>query len=147
MLVREGTLQEVVTIVERISEFTNKESVDSLQRRLTGKKHQVLLAEQNGTLLGFKIGYELDEKTFYSWFGGVCPSARRKGVAQALLEHQEAWAIQQGYRAIKVKSRNQFPSMLRMLINNHYLIADYEPKTPLLESRIHFVKELQKPTS
>jgi GNAT superfamily N-acetyltransferase len=111
MLVREGTLQEVVTIVERISEFTNKESVDSLQRRLTGKKHQVLLAEQNGTLLGFKIGYELDEKTFYSWFGGVCPSARRKGVAQALLEHQEAWAIQQGYRAIKVKSRNQFPSM------------------------------------
>ncbi|MCJ2378866.1 GNAT family N-acetyltransferase [Vibrio sp. ZSDZ34] len=144
MLVRDGTLQEVVTIVERISEFVQKESVDSLQRRLVGKRHQVLLAEQDGTLLGFKIGYELDEKTFYSWFGGVCPSARRKGVAQSLLNHQEAWAAKQGYTAIAVKSRNQFPSMLRMLIANHYLIADYQLKEPLLESRIHFVKDLQK---
>ncbi len=142
MLVRDGTLQEVVTIVERISEFAQKESVDSLQQRLNGKKHQVLLAEQDGSLLGFKIGYELDNKTFYSWFGGVCPSARRKGVAQALLNHQETWAAKQGYSAIKVKSRNQFPSMLRMLIANHYLIADYEPKEPLVESRIHFVKWL-----
>ena len=81
-------------------------------------------------MLGFKVGYQIDDTTFYSWFGGVSSSARKAGIAQALLYAQQKWAFEQGYKQIKVKSRNQFPSMLRLLIKNGYLIEKYEKKEP-----------------
>ncbi len=143
MKIREGSLSEVVKVVTEIEEFIVKESEQSLAQRLDGKRHLILVAEQQGQILGFKIGYELDSKTFYSWFGGVSPKARNMGLAKKLLDEQEKWVIDKGYQQLKVKSRNQFPAMLRLLLRNHYLIENFEPYEPLLESRIHFVKQLK----
>ncbi|MCW8346665.1 GNAT family N-acetyltransferase [Vibrio sp. ZSDZ65] len=142
MLIREGSLKEVADIVATIDEFSHKESVESLASRLGDKRSLILVAESNGELVGFKMGYEIDNGTFYSWFGGVTSQARRLGVAQALLEWQERWVTAQSYQAITVKSRNQFPSMLRLLLKNGYLIEGYEQRTPLIESRIMFIKTL-----
>ncbi|UUM30558.1 GNAT family N-acetyltransferase [Vibrio japonicus] len=139
---REGTLQECVEAVEQISEFASKETVESLSERLEGKRHLILVAQEEAHILGFKIGYELDRDTFYSWFGGVTPRARNKGVAQTLLDEQEKWVRHQGYKRLKVKSRNQFPAMLRLLLRNGYVIEKFEEKDILIESRIHFVKPL-----
>jgi len=139
---RQGTVAECIEAVEAINEFIRKETVESLSARLHGKRSLILLAEEQGKIIGFKIGYELDSRTFYSWFGGVSPMARGKGVAQQLLNDQEAWVVEQGYSAIKVKSRNQFPSMLRLLIKNGYMIENYEQKPDLCESRIHFIKAM-----
>ena len=143
MKIREGSLSEVVAVVTEIDEFIVKENEQSLAQRLDGKRHLILVAEQQGQILGFKIGYELDSDTFYSWFGGVSPKARNLGLAQKLLDVQESWVIKQGYQQLKVKSRNQFPAMLRLLLRNNYLIENFEPYEPLLESRIHFVKQLK----
>ncbi len=143
MKIREGSLSEVVTVVSEIDEFIVKENEQSLAQRLEGKRHLILVAEQQGQILGFKIGYELDSETFYSWFGGVSPKARNLGVAQKLLDVQESWVIETGYQQLKVKSRNQFPAMLRLLLRNNYLIENFEPYEPLLESRIHFMKQLK----
>ena len=95
MKIREGSLSEVVTVVTEIDEFIVKENEQSLAQRLEGKRHLILVAEQQGQILGFKIGYELDSDTFYSWFGGVSPKARNLGVAQKLLDVQESWVIEQ----------------------------------------------------
>lgn len=140
--VRVGDLQEVIAVVESIDEFVQGETIESLQLRLQGKKQLILVAEEEGTLLGFKIGYQLDDDTFYSWFGGVSPIARNKGVAQALLNEQERWVESQQYQFLKVKSRNQFPAMLRLLLRNGYAIEYFEKKEPLSASSIHFVKQL-----
>ncbi|MCG9556085.1 MULTISPECIES: GNAT family N-acetyltransferase [Vibrio] len=142
VIVREGSLEEVVSVVEQITEFAKKESVASLSERLAGKTSLILVAEEAGVLLGFKIGYELDRQTFYSWFGGVSPLARNKGVAQAQLDAQEQWVKQQGYQQLKVKSRNQFPAMLRLLLRNGYQIEKLEEKEYITENRIHFLKAL-----
>ncbi|MFA0406545.1 GNAT family N-acetyltransferase [Vibrio splendidus] len=142
VIVREGSLEEVVSVVEQIAEFARKESVASLSERLAGKTSLILVAEEAGVLLGFKIGYELDENTFYSWFGGVLPIARNKGVAQAQLDIQEQWVKQQGYQQLKVKSRNQFPAMLRLLLRNGYLIEKLEEKEDINAHRIHFLKQI-----
>ncbi|PTO89205.1 GNAT family N-acetyltransferase [Vibrio splendidus] len=142
VIVREGSLEEVVSVVEQITEFAKKESVASLSERLAGKTSLILVAEEAGVLLGFKIGYELDENTFYSWFGGVLPIARNKGVAQAQLDIQEQWVKQQGYQQLKVKSRNQFPAMLRLLLKNGYLIEKLEEKEDINAHRIHFLKQI-----
>ncbi|MFB9214032.1 GNAT family N-acetyltransferase [Vibrio sinaloensis] len=140
---REGTLAECVQVVEQIKEFSHKETVESLAARLEGKPRFLIQVAQEGeNLLGFKIGYQLDNDTFYSWFGGVSSLARNKGVAQSLLEIQEQWVRQHGYKWLKVKSRNQFPAMLRLLIRNGYLIEKFEEKDVLLDCRIHFVKQL-----
>ena len=142
VIVREGSLEEVVSVVEQITEFAKKESVASLSERLAGKTSLILIAEEAGVLLGFKIGYELDENTFYSWFGGVSSLARNKGVAQAQLDVQEQWVKQQGYQQLKVKSRNQFPAMLRLLLRNGYLIEKLEEKEDINTHRIHFLKQI-----
>lgn len=140
---RQGTLEECVQVVEQIQEFAHKETVESLSARLEGKARSLIqIAQEGDKLLGFKIGYQLDEQTFYSWFGGVSSLARNKGVAQKLLEIQEQWVAEQGYKQLKVKSRNQFPAMLRLLVRNGYLIENFEEKHPLIESRIHFLKQL-----
>ena len=139
---RIGTLEECVEVIQSIDEFEHKESSESLASRLRDKKYFIQVAEENHQLLGFKIGYELDRDTFYSWLGGVIPSARKKGVAQKLLGHQEAWVRQNKYSQLRVKSRNQFPNMLNLLIRNNYLIEKFEKKSPLTESRIHFIKQI-----
>ncbi|MCZ4295904.1 GNAT family N-acetyltransferase [Vibrio sinaloensis] len=143
VICREGTLTECVEVVNDITEFIHKETIGSLSERLEGKRYLIQIAEEEGQLLGFKIGYQLDEETFYSWFGGVSSKARNKGVAQKLLDVQERWVKEQGYKQLKVKSRNQFPAMLRLLLRNGYLIEKFEQKNPLLESRIHFLKVLK----
>lgn len=140
MQIRLGTLAEAVQVVQEIGEFIRKETVETLAQRLAGKRDLILIAEEDGQLLGFKIGYELDSETFYSWFGGVSSLARNRGVAQQLLDAQEQWVAEQGYGKLTVKSRNQFPAMLRLLLRNGYLIENFEKTEPLAESRIHFVK-------
>lgn len=140
---REGTLAECVEVVEQINEFAQKETVETLSQRLEGKRFLIQVAQEEERILGFKIGYELDNQTFYSWFGGVSPLARNKGVAQKLLDIQEEWVAEQGYSKLKVKSRNQFPAMLRLLLRNGYMIEKLEEKEPLIESRIHFLKQFK----
>ncbi|EKO3967354.1 GNAT family N-acetyltransferase [Vibrio fluvialis] len=140
MQIRLGTLAEAEQVVQEIGEFIRKETVETLAQRLAGKRDLILIAEEDGQLLGFKIGYELDSETFYSWFGGVSSLARNRGVAQQLLDAQEQWVAEQGYGKLTVKSRNQFPAMLRLLLRNGYLIENFEKTEPLAESRIHFVK-------
>lgn len=142
MLIREGTLEEALQVVTRVKEFANGETLDSMSQRLGDKNSLILVAEKNGAIVGFKIGHELDEDTFYSWFGGVAPQARNEGVAQMLLEAQEEWVAEQGYKTLKVKSRNQFPAMLRLLLRNGYLIEKFEEKINLRESRVHFIKAM-----
>ncbi|MDF2154020.1 GNAT family N-acetyltransferase [Vibrio sp. CAU 1672] len=142
ILIREGTLQEASQVMARVPEFTLGETPDAMLQRLGDKTSLILVAEKSGVMLGFKVGYELDDDTFYSWLGGVVAEARNEGVAQMLLEVQEEWVTEQGYKTLKVKSRNQFPAMLRLLLRNGYLIEKVEEKSNLRESRIHFIKAL-----
>ncbi|XAW89484.1 GNAT family N-acetyltransferase [Vibrio sp. CDRSL-10 TSBA] len=140
MQIRIGTLQEAEKVAAQIGEFSRSENRASMALRLAGKRHLILVAEDDQQLLGFKIGYQVDSTTFYSWFGGVTAAARNHGVAQQLLEAQERWVTEQGYQALTVKSRNQFPGMLRLLLRNGYLIENFEKVDPLIESRLYLIK-------
>ena len=48
------------------------------------------------------------------------------GVAQKLLQYQERWVTNKGYKEIEVKSMNQYPEMLHFLIKNQYHIYGVE---------------------
>ena len=142
MHIREASIEEAVTVLAAISEFVRPATEDDIKQRLRGHRALILVAELNGEMVGVKIGYQLSEECFYSWLGGVAPAGRRGGVAQALLEAQEEWVVAEGYQELRVKSRNRFPAMLRLLLRNGYQVEHLEKKDGIEDYRLHFIKQL-----
>ncbi|AJR06963.1 N-acetyltransferase [Photobacterium gaetbulicola] len=142
MHIREASIEEAATVLAAITEFARPASEEDIKERLRGHRVLILVAEINDEMVGVKIGYQLSEDCFYSWLGGVAPAGRRGGVAQALLEAQEEWVVAQGYQQLRVKSRNRFPAMLRLLLRNGYQVEHLEKKEGIEDYRLHFVKQL-----
>lgn len=124
--VREGTIADALCVEDAIPEFGGAYSRDRYEERLGERRSLILVAEVGGQPAGYKVGYEEDPTTFYSWLGGVVPGFRNSGVASILRQRQESWARSHGYERLRVKSKNQFPHMLRLLIGAGYSIVGTE---------------------
>ncbi|MBT1446122.1 GNAT family N-acetyltransferase [Shewanella sp. JM162201] len=130
-------------LMRRIPEFDAPVNADAMLQRIGTAKALLLLCFVEGELAGFKLGYEKAPGEFYSWLGGVCPDYRQLGLAKQMLDTQENWAKQQGYQQLKVKTRNRFPAMLTMLVQNRYHIAAINSDgLPLAEHKISLQKAL-----
>ncbi len=140
-MIEEVDLARLHALYCALPEFIRPEPLESLAGRLGGD-YLALVFSEGGKDLGFKLGYPEDADTFYSWLGGVSPAARGRGVAQMLLEAQEAKVRARGFSRLRVKSMNRFPAMLRLLLRNGYLIDGLTPAEDPLLTKIHFVKTL-----
>lgn len=140
--IKRASVEEALPVLQAIPEFASPVTQQDLEARLQGKQLLLLVAFIDGKAAGVKLGYAHNPMQFYSWLGGVLPTARGFGVAQALLDHQEQWAKLQGYQTIAVKTRNQFPQMIHMLVKNRYMIVKTESYSNPLENRIYFEKAL-----
>ncbi len=116
--IRQGSVPEIVRVNQQITEFAAPYTEAVFRQRLEGRRWYGLVADSMNTLVGFKVGYEESETVFYSWLGGVL--AERRGIARELLYEQERWVRRQGYRQIRVKSRNRFRPMLTLLTKEGY---------------------------
>ncbi len=106
-------------------------------------KFYLQLAHIDGNPVAFKLGYELDQWTFYSWLGGVIPEFRGLGIAYELLTQQHDWCKKQGYRQVQTKTQNNFKDMLMLDLKNGFDVID----THLSETgalKIVLSKDLQK---
>ena len=140
---REASLAELLWVHERIPEFPGKASLDFYTERLKHRLHLALVAEKEGELLGFKVGYQSDKPdTFYSWMGGVRPEFRGKGIATSLAEEQERWAKAQGFTSVFFKTRNRFPGMIQFGVKRGFKIVDRHPKGGVEDYRIVMRKDL-----
>jgi len=128
-------------VLQAIPEFDQRCSLAQLQDRLPAGV-PVLIAEADSQPVGFKLGYPAEDGSLYSWLGGVLPAHRKTGLAQRLLETQEAWAGAHGFAAVTVKSMNRYLVMLRLLIHNGYQIRLVEHFDDPTKERIHFIKPL-----
>ncbi|MGX9713293.1 GNAT family N-acetyltransferase [Janthinobacterium lividum] len=140
-MIRPGSIAEAWHVLQAIPEFDQRRSLAQLQERLPASA-LVLIAEADGQPVGCKLGYAAEDGSLYSWLGGVLPAHRKTGLAQRLLEAQEAWANAHGFAAVTVKSMNRYPAMLRLLIRNGYQIRLVEHFGDPARERIHFVKPL-----
>ncbi|STR23501.1 putative acetyltransferase [Janthinobacterium lividum] len=140
-MIRPGTIEEAWQVLQAIPEFDQRRSLAQLQERLPADA-LVLIAEADGQPVGFKLGYAAEDGSLYSWLGGVLPAHRKSGLAQRLLEAQEAWASAHGFAAVTVKSINRYPAMLRLLIRNGYQIRLVEHFGDQARERIHFIRQL-----
>ena len=140
LLIRQGSVPELVRVNQQITEFAAPYTEAVFRQRLEGRRWYGLVSESVNVLVGFKVGYEESETVFYSWLGGVLAERRGQGIARELLYEQERWVRRQGYRQIRVKSRNRFRSMLTLLTKEGYERVAVEPQADPADTRIHFLK-------
>jgi GNAT superfamily N-acetyltransferase len=141
---REASPAELLWVHECIPEFPGKASLDFYTERLKDRAFLALVAEKDGELLGFKVGYKDDmPDTFYSWMGGVRPEFRRFGIADALAEYQESWAREKGFKHIYFKTRNRFPAMISFGLKRNFKIIKIIPKGGVDDYRVVMRKELR----
>lgn len=139
--IKEGTLETVVAISQKIPEFHNPHGLAEYQKRLKNVPAITLVAYVDGIPAGFKVGYE-KEGYFYSWMGAILPQFRRLGVARKLAEKQEEWAKAKGYPHVTFKTRNGLKPMLIFALSRGFDIIEMEPRATLAEYRIILRKEL-----
>lgn len=141
--IREGSLEEVYSVHIRIPEFDGNGSLELYQDRLNGKLHLPLVAEINGELVGFKVGYESDQpKVFYSWMGGIVPGYRNCGIATALADFQDQWTRSQGFKKVFFKTLNRLPPMINFGLQRNFKIMEVIRKESIDEYRIVMMKKL-----
>lgn len=141
--IREAFPTELIWIHERIPEFPGKASLEFYVERLKDRVYLALIAEKDGDLLGFKVGYQDDSPdTFYSWMGGVRPEFRRFGIADALAEYQETWAREKGFKLIYFKTRNRFPAMISFGLKRGFKILQVIRKGGVEDYRVVMRKKM-----
>jgi len=141
--IREAFPAELLWVHEHIPEFPGKASLDFYTERLKHRLHLGLVAEKEGELLGFKVGYQSDNPdTFYSWMGGVRPEFRKHGIANALAECQENWSREKGFKSVFFKTRNRFPAMITFGLSRDFKIIEVIPKGGVEDYRVVMWKEL-----
>lgn len=141
--IRKGSIAEVVALSKQVPEFFQPYSEVTYEKRLQDKPHLILIAEVDGNLAGFKVGYQKETKSeFYSWMGGVLVLYRRLGIATKLAERQESWAKEKGYHIIKFKTRNRLTKMLHFGLHRGFMITDVIKNEELEEYRIILEKSL-----
>lgn len=85
----------------------------------------LLMAYIDDVPVGFKLGYELDRYTFYSWLGGVSPEYRNLGVAEDLMSKQHEWCKEMGYKKVQTKTQNRWKNMLLLNLKFGFDVIGY----------------------
>lgn len=86
----------------------------------------VLARDGGGALTGFKLGYRRGSNLFYSWLGAVHPSARRQGLASALMARQHEWASTAGYLDVETRTRALNTAMIMLNLRAGFVITGFE---------------------
>jgi GNAT superfamily N-acetyltransferase len=82
-------------------------------------------------------------KVLYAWIGATRRDWRGKGFFRALSEEQEAWAYENGFHEIVVKTKNKFYEMRGTLDNLRFEVVKLEPHpTDRGESKVYLSKKL-----
>lgn len=115
-------LPEIVDLFNKI--FRPQRTLAQFERRYIGR-HNVLqlMASDEGTPVGFFLGFELKPDTFFAWFYGVLPESRRNGLGSQLIEAAHKWVKANGYPTMRLECYNTQRPMLHLAIELGYDIV------------------------
>jgi hypothetical protein len=148
---------EIQYIEEFFLDFPRKKTAAEVIRRLSDRDHQILMAEaplpddpSTVVPVSFKVAHELrsresdpkladlvvqledcvefdGRRVLYQWIGGTRSDWRGQGHFRALTEEQEAWAIDNGFDEIIVKTKNRFYEMRSTLAQLRFDVVRFVP--------------------
>ena len=164
---------EIQYIEEFFGEFPRKKTAAEIVRRLSGRPHLILLATaalpddpSSIVPVSYKVAHEISQaevepklvdlvgrlrdfvtfdgrRVLYTWIGGTRRDWRGQGHFRALTEQQEAWAIEQGFDEIVVKTKNKFYDMRGTLDHLRFEVVKYERNAAdNAESKVYLSKKL-----
>ena len=169
---QQGAL-EIEYIEEFFGEFQRRKKATEVVDRLGERDHQIVMAEaplpddRSAVVpVSYKVSHELrteesdpkladlvsrlgdcvefrDRKILYSWIGGTRRDWRGRGFFRALTEEQEAWALDNGFDEIVVKTKNKLYGMRGTLDHLEFNVVKYEPNAEdNRESKVYLSKQL-----
>jgi hypothetical protein len=164
---------EIQYIEEFFGEFPRKKTAAEIVRRLNNREHLILMADAPlaedpaaNVPVSFKVSHEIlaverepkladlvarlqdcvefdGRRILYSWIGGTRRDWRGQGHFRALTEQQEAWALDNGFHEILVKTKNRFYEMRGTLDHLRFDVIKYERHpTDNHESKVYLSKRL-----
>lgn len=96
-------------------------AADNLIDKMENKSQLLVITAMSGEkVIGYKIGYALDDTKFYSWLGGVDTDFREFGIGSTLMEKQHQYLREKGYSVVQTKTMNKWRSMLILNIKNGF---------------------------
>jgi predicted GNAT superfamily acetyltransferase len=110
-------ISEVASLSERVFETS---SIDHAWRLTHMPQVSLFCARQAGELIGFKAGYAIAERKYYSWLGAVHPQWRRQRVASHLAGMQHEWLVAQGFAIVETSSRSENAAMARINLGSGF---------------------------
>ena len=163
---------EIEYIEEFFGEYKRRKKASEIVDRLGNRDHLILMAmaplpDDPGTVVpaSYKVAHEIrteesipkladlvqrlrdhvhfeNRRILYTWIGGTRRDWRGQGHFRALTEQQEAWAIENGFDEILVKTKNRFYEMRGTLDHLHFNVVKYEPHADNQESKVYLSKKL-----
>jgi GNAT superfamily N-acetyltransferase len=163
---------EIEYIEEFFGEYKRRKTASEIVGRLENRDHLILmttapLPDDPGTVVpvSYKVAHEIraeesipkladlvvrlrdyvkfdDRRILYTWIGGTRRDWRGQGHFRALTEQQEAWAIENGFDEILVKTKNRYYEMRGTLDHLHFNVVKYEPHADNQESKVYLSKKL-----
>ncbi len=113
--VRAGSLHEAYQLLTRIPELQPLQSFDMLKAECNGSAPFCLIAEANWRPAACAVGYAVGESGFLMCLGGVLPEYRHCGIAHTLLEEQDCFLSERGYRRIELRVPLQDEAVFALL--------------------------------
>ena len=165
---------EIEYIEEFFGEYKRRKKASEIVERLENRDHLILMATASlpddlGTVVpvSYKVAHEIrahdtipkmkdlierlrdcvdfdDRRILYTWIGGTRRDWRGQGHFRALTEQQEAWAIDNGFDEILVKTKNRFYEMRGTLDHLHFDVVKYEQNADNRDSKVYFSKKLSQ---
>ena len=168
---QQGAL-EIEYIEEYFGEYRRRKRAAEVVERLSDRDHQILMAEaalpddpSAVVPVAYKVSHELrvsetdpklsdlvtklkdcvelqGRKVLYSWIGGTRRDWRGQGFFRALTEEQEAWALDNGFDEIIVKTKNRSYDMRGTLDHLEFNVIKFERSSDNRDSKVYLSKPL-----
>ena len=111
---------EVASLSDRIFE---PPAIDYSWRLTQMPEIGLVCAHRDGALIGFKAGYAIAERKYYSWLGAVHAECRNMGVASRMASIQHEWLRDGGYASVETSSRGDNAAMARVNLRSGFVIV------------------------
>jgi ribosomal protein S18 acetylase RimI-like enzyme len=97
----------------------------------------VIIAYESSRPVGYKIGFELSSRLYYSWIGGVHPDYRGQGLAKKLMEKQHSLIPQFGHTCVRTYTENKYKEMLILNLKSGFEVigvykSDHDDKQTIM---------------
>ncbi|MCK5084154.1 MAG: GNAT family N-acetyltransferase [Candidatus Pacebacteria bacterium] len=141
--IKEVSIEEVVKVNTTIIEFDSPYQKDHFEERYKDREKLIIVAYIDDKPAGYIVGYDkFSDGSFYCWMAGVNPSFRSKGVLKTLMDYEDKWAKEKGYKKIRIKTRNNRREMLFYLVKYGFFFTEVTQHPNIKDNRILLEKEL-----